>query len=404
MTVAVRQAGHLQSDGDGRSGAVIAGFELFDAFAAAEPAWRQLERGRLLATPYQRFEWLNHWYAYLGRADGAEPLIVAGYDAAGEPAFILPLICERRCGCRVAGFGGGSHSNLNMAVWRADIVAQLTGAGIAALLRDIAAARHIDLFALLGQPPAWAGVRNPFALLAGQRSPDDVFGASLDGATAPFRLRLPGGMRKKERKLKQLPDYRFVTAATPCEVDRILGVFGPQKAARFERQGIHDLFSDAGVMDFIRAACLDGLAEGRPAIELYALDADGEMLAIVGGVSNRQRFSVMFNSITAGAGAKLSPGIILMAEVVAVCVRRGIASFDLGAGQARYKTLFCSGSEQRFDCFVPCSAPGRGLAAASEVAGVVRRKFKNSPALMDALHAVRRLTTAARRCASHAER
>jgi CelD/BcsL family acetyltransferase involved in cellulose biosynthesis len=118
---------------------------------------------------------------------------------------------------------------------------------------------------------------------------------------------------------------------------------------------------------------------------------------VVGGVSNPLRFSVMFNSITAGDSARLSPGIILMAEIVRLCARRGIASIDLGAGQARYKGLFCSGSQGRIDCFVPYTARGRALAAVYGADNSIRHAFKRSPPLMDALNAARRWTTAATR-------
>jgi CelD/BcsL family acetyltransferase involved in cellulose biosynthesis len=396
MSMVSRPAGRREPDRNGSSRATVANIELFDAFAAVEPLWRRFERMAPLATPYQRFEWLHHWFCHLGRPAGAEPLIVAGYDEGGAPVFILPLIWERRHGCRVAGFGGGSHANLNMAAWRPDIAASLTGADIAGLLRRIAEGRHIDLFAFLGQPPDWGGVTNPFAMLSGQPSPDDVFTGSLEGATPQFNFRLPGGMRKKARRIRELPGYRFGMARTPDEVDRILGVFRPQKAERFGRQGIRNVFDNAGVMAFIRAACLDGLSDCQPAIELYAIEGGGETLAIVGGVCNRQRFSVMFNSITAGPGAKHSPGIILMSEIITACARRGIASYDLGAGYARYKTLFCPGLERRFDCFVPYSARGQALAVAARTANLGRRAIKNSPALMDAFQSVRRWITAAR--------
>jgi CelD/BcsL family acetyltransferase involved in cellulose biosynthesis len=393
MNIAIRSA--FRADRH-RSGAVLARLELFDSFASAEPLWRRLETDAL-ATPYQRFEWLRHWYCHVGRPRGAELLIIAGLDSANAPAFILPLTCERHYGCRIAGFGGGSHANLNMPLWRRGIADGFTGSDVANVLDEIAAARQIDLFALLGQPPNWDGIGNPLAALPGQPSPDDVFTASLEGLAPQFQFRLPSGMRKKERRLMSLPGYRFAMAQTVPEVDQMLTAFRSQKATRFHRQGIRNVFVQPGIMDFIRAACLEGLEQGRPAIELHAIDADGETLAVVGGVSNPLRFSVMFNSITAGDSARLSPGIILMAEIVRLCARRGIASIDLGAGQARYKGLFCSGSQGRIDCFVPYTARGRALAAVYGADNSIRHAFKRSPPLMDALNAARRWTTAATR-------
>jgi CelD/BcsL family acetyltransferase involved in cellulose biosynthesis len=127
------------------------------------------------------------------------------------------------------------------------------------------------------------------------------------------------------------------------------------------------VFTKPGVADFIRAACLDGLRQGRPAIELYALESNAEILAVIGGVANRQRFSVMFNSITAAVYARKSPGILLTADILAGCAARGIAGFDLGAGHAPYKTFFCSERERRFDSFVPLRARAGACARMPDV-------------------------------------
>jgi CelD/BcsL family acetyltransferase involved in cellulose biosynthesis len=389
MTIAARltTAGRFAS-GCMRSGAVSTRVAIFDDFAAAEPLWRQLEATSPLATPYQRFEWLTSWFAHVGRRAGCAPLIIAGLDRDDRPMFILPLMRERRYGCHVARFCGRSHSNLNMAIWRSDVGAMLDAPHIIAFLREAATARRIDLFALEGQPQAWGGLRNPFATLTRQASPDDVYVGALQ-ALPDSQLHLTRRLRKKERRLK-LAGFRFGKAETPDDVDRLLAAFWPQKAARFAQQGIPDAFAKSGVTDFIRAACLDGLAQGRPAIELYALESAGEILSVVGGVANRERFSVMFNSITAGIHAKKSPGIILVADTAAACAARGIASFDIGAGHASYKVYFCSQREQRFDSYVPFSARGRALALAWAASGTVLRSLKATPALMNMVHAARR--------------
>ncbi len=393
MNIAARPspAGRTPPDRDGRSGDGTARIVLYDDFAAAEPVWRRLDEARPFATPYQRFEWISHWFAHVGRLEKVTPLIAAGLDRDDTPLFILPFVRSRHYGCHVAGFCGGTHSNLNIAIWRPE--ADLAAMRVGAVLAEIAALRDIDLFALLGQPQIWRGVPNPFATLARQPSPDDVYMGLLDGGESMPHL--PSGMRKKGRKLTKLDGFRYAMAATADEADHILQAFRTQKATRFAKQGIRNVFEDAGVMPFIRAACLDGIAEGRPVIELHALAGAGEVLAIVGGVSNAHRFSVMFNSITPGDYARMSPGIILMSKIVAACAQRGITSYDLGAGQAHYKKYFCSGAEHRFDSFIPFSARGRLLAVACRASGTLRRSLKSSPVLMNAFQAVRRWTTAA---------
>jgi CelD/BcsL family acetyltransferase involved in cellulose biosynthesis len=387
MNIAARPkpADRSPPDRNERTGGMRLAF--FDDFRAAEPIWRRLEADAAFASPYQRFEWVSHWFAHVGRTEGDVPLLVAGLDATEQPLFILPFISARRFGCRVVRFCGGLHSNLNLPIWR-------TGPPpAAALLAEIAERRHVDLFALLGQPQTWQGVPNPFGALTRQPSPDDVYTGSLDAAGPHYVPHLPSGMRKKQRKLMRMEGFVYHMAETPAEVERVLAAFRAQKAVRFARQGIRNVFADAAVAAFIRAACLDGLSNGRPAIELHTLVGGGEMLAIVGGVSNARHFSVMFNSITDTARARLSPGIILMAHIIAGCAQRGIASFDLGAGHAPYKSYFSTGSERRFDCFVPFTPRGRVLAAAYGRSAAMRRSVKMNPALMSALQTMRRWTT-----------
>jgi CelD/BcsL family acetyltransferase involved in cellulose biosynthesis len=81
-------------------------------------------------------------------------------------------------------------------------------------------------------------------------------------------------------------------AATQADIDRILTFFRAQKAARFAAHAIHNVFAEPGVMEFIADVCRDGLAQGRPVIELHALEGGGDVLAVIGGVSDGTRFSV----------------------------------------------------------------------------------------------------------------
>jgi CelD/BcsL family acetyltransferase involved in cellulose biosynthesis len=373
--------------------AALARIEVFRDLAAAEPLWNRLAGTGAFATPYQRFEWAAQWYRHVGLAQKASPLIVIGFDDSDTPQFILPLILERRYGVAIAAYFGGSHSNLNMPVFTAAVAAELTAERLNGMLREIAIAHGVDLFALTGQPPIWQGVANPFAALPFQRSPDDVYFGTLspDRPTPP---RLPSGMRKKERQLTRAPGFRYGVATTAAEVERVLAFFRAHKAVRFGTQGIHNVFEDSGVMKFIADACHDGLAAGHPVIELHTLEAGGDVIAIIGGVRDRTRFSVMFNSITTSPYSRKSPGIILTWHVIANCAARGLMTVDLGAGRADFKSHFCPSSELRFDSYVPCSLRGAALAAAFRTSNVVKRPLKTNDTLMNVIAAVRRRTHA----------
>ena len=59
-----------------------------------------------------------------------------------------------------------------------------------------------------------------------------------------------------------------------------------------------------------------------------------------------QRFTSMFNSHTASDNARQNPGLILLQHLISDCARRGFSTFDIGPGEARYKTFFCKDLER----------------------------------------------------------
>ena len=99
----------------------------------------------------------------------------------------------------------------------------------------------------------------------------------------------------------------------------------------------------------------------------------------------------MFNSIAQGRYAVESPGEQLIVHLVRRCCERGFATFDLGIGDARYKSLFCGDVEPLFDSFLPLSAEGRLFAVAFRSAALVKRVIKQRPVLWSVVRAARRL-------------
>lgn len=397
MTVALRPAlAHSDLPAAAVGAVDVAGLDVLDDLAAAEPAWRALEDGGALSGPFQRFEWIAAWQQHVGIRAGVRPLVVVGRDRAGAPVFVWPFVTSTRRMLTVARFFGGSHSNLNVGLWRRDIAASIGKESLLRLLGEVAARRGIDLFVLRAQPLRLRGVLNPFSQLGHQPSPDDVYVLNFAGSGAEQVLKaalsrdMRGRLRQKERKLASLPGYRYFCAATPAEVARLLDAFFFQKSAHFAEQGIHDVFARPGVAEFLRAACRHGLADGRAVIELHAIEADGEPLAVMGGVADRHRFSCMFSSYTVSEHGRWSPGLVLLRHLVANCADRGLVSFDLGAGHAPYKLFFCRDTEQLFDSFVPFSLRGRLAAAGLRAGAAVKARIKAAPVVVHAVHELRR--------------
>src|SRR5262249_11568327 len=156
---------------------------------------------------------------------------------------------------------------------------------------------------------------------------------------------------------------RYFRATTAAEAERVLAAFLTQKAAHLRTLGVRNTFAEPGVAAFLHETCVEGLASGSPPIELHAIEGGGEVLAVMGGSVNAQRFSSMFNSYPLTEHARWSPGLIVISHLVRHCADRGIASYDLGAGYASYKRFFCKTVDPLFDNVLGFSPRGHLMAA-----------------------------------------
>ena len=380
-----------------RSADKVARLEVFEDMMAAEPFWRRLEDGRALATPYQRFDLLAAWQTHVGARSGVTPFIVTGFDHAGEPLFVWPFGRTQKGALTLVRFLGSKHANFNVGLWRRDSLAAMTARNIRDVFDRVADAGHgVDLFALFSQPLAWDGIANPFRLLPHQPSVDmsarlSIARAAEDaaghGLTASMRSRL----RTKERKLQALAGYRYVQATTAEETDRLLESFLTLKSRHMAAQGLANVFAEAGVAEFLRAAGHCKLADGRPLIEIHALEGGGEVLALFGATVDDYRFSSMFNTYTLGEHARHSPGLVLLMHMVTECAGRGVRSFDIGVGRAHYNSFFCREPEPLFDTFLPRTPRGRVAALALGLAFATKRLIKQNRTLWAAVQALRRV-------------
>lgn len=398
MTIAFREAGSAQLPARQPSSTRTAfAVTVYRDLDAVEPLWRALAGQDSVASPYQGLEWIRLWHEHVSGPLGEEPVIIIGSDRSGTPLFIWPLVAQRLGPLRLACFFGDKHATLNMPLWRRDIADTFTAGDMRDVLSQIARQRpDLDLLMLHSQPAFWNGARNPFMTLAHQRSNEDNFVLNI-GSSGPAIIEqqisstMRSRLRNKERKLAKLNGYRYVRAATPDDVDRQLGFFFQQKEGKLHALGIENAFAQPGVENFIRAACHAGLDRGEPVIELHALECDGDMLALFSGIHDQQRFTSMFNSHTASDNSRFSPGLILLQHLIVDCATRGFQSFDIGPGEARYKTFFCKDIELIYDSVLPLSLRGQAAAPALRAIRRAKSAIKRNPKLWQVAHNIRAL-------------
>jgi CelD/BcsL family acetyltransferase involved in cellulose biosynthesis len=378
--------------GTAEAGAGHLSVRIADTLVAVEQTWRRLE-SEAEASPYQRFDWVSS-YAATCLAGDERLRIAILEDAAGRPAMLLPLILERRHGLKVASPLGGKHANFNLPLMRPGFAPEPGEAR--ALLARIGREIGADLVVSHNAPVTWRSTANPLAA-GGQPSPSNAYKLTLSFDAEATLARVSSGparkkLRSKERGLAKLGAASFLEARSEAEVDRILSALWLQKSRRFQELGISDPYGDPAAQDFVRRACLAGLGEGRPAIELHALLLDDEIVAAFGGAADDRQLSGMFISFdSTSETAKYSPGEILVAHIVRGQCERGRTTFDLGVGEARYKRIFCDEVEQLADMVVAVTAAGRLYGRAVSATIEAKRRLKASPRAMRLLAWTRRM-------------
>jgi CelD/BcsL family acetyltransferase involved in cellulose biosynthesis len=353
--------------------------------AALAARWRAFE-ATALVTPYQSYDWISTFVETIGTAHGMALRYALVRDADGELCALLPLTITGRSGFRFAEFIGGKHANYHMGLYAPAFAAQLDAQLTTLLLTEIGTAiGGLDALAFVNQPVTWQDVGNPAALLAAGPSPSRAYKLALiagDGDATLKRSMSSHARKKLKNKHSRFRDFgpsMLTRATTPDEVARVIDAFLSQKAERFRAMGVPDPFAEPAMRAFLERGSLE-TGSGRPAIELYALDLGGRAVATYVGAIQGERFSGMATSFDmASETVKTSPGELLLAELIRLKAREGVAVFDLGVGEARYKTTFCDDHDDLVDSFLPLTLKGRLFARIARTKRELKRRIKRSP-------------------------
>lgn len=317
-----------------------------------------------VASPYQSRSWVMSFLETAAKAAGQEPAIMTVRGADGALLGLFPLVVKTGRMGRIASFVGDKHANYHLPLLKPEFAATLAPRQCQQLMRAMGQQLPgLDAFVFINQPRRWNGIVPPLVALAAWNGAQPAYALSLlpDGEAAMERAmstHARKAMRNKRRRLEDMGRITLLKAVTSDEINRVAEAFLEQKAARFADLGIADPFAEEGVMTMLTTAAMP--REGaEPSILWHALMLDGRIIASFVGAVDKQRYSGMATSFTADeALAKLSPGEALLAELILDQAQSGRQVFDLGVGEARYKTTFCDLSEAMCETVLPITARG----------------------------------------------
>ena len=354
--------------------------------------WRAFEASALV-TPYQSYDWIRPFVETIGAAHGMALRYALVRGADGALCALLPFVITRRTGFRFAEFIGGKHANYHMGLYAPGFAAQLDTQLTTQMLTEIGIAiGGLDALAFVNQPIAWQGIANPAALLAAGPSPSRAYKLALiagDGEATLKRSMSSHARKKLKNKYSRFKDFGssvLTRATTPSEITRTIDAFLAQKAERFRTMGVPDPFAEPAMRTFLESAAMP--EGGRPpSIELYSLDLGGRSVATYVGAVQGARFSGMATSFDMGSETvKTSPGELLLAELIRLKAGEGVPVFDLGVGEARYKTTFCDEHDDLVDSFLPLTFKGHVFARIARTKRELKRRIKRSPLALKLAH------------------
>ena len=344
-----------------------------------EARWKALQ-AIAPCTAAQTFSYAETWARIVLAPQGNTPLVVVGTDAQGRDLFLWAFEIDSICGFKVMKWLGESHASYAMGLFRPQTAPGFGAKDLLRLLAVIARRCGAPAAILCAQPYEWDGLANPFAKLPHQEAPSSGYAVRLGDFTEIYHRRFSktsrAKVRRKERRLLDAGPAEFGWAATSPERLAVLDALFAQKARQLAELGVKNPFGPE-VQAFYREMAL--LPEDDPArLRLGYLKVNGVIAATHSGTLCRDRLSITFSSLAAGAMQRHSPGALLLRHQIAEACAQGLAYYDLGAGSGPNKDEWCDVVQPCFDNFVAFKPQGLVLTLPSAGIASLKRAIKSN--------------------------
>ncbi|HEX7048873.1 MAG TPA: GNAT family N-acetyltransferase [Longimicrobiales bacterium] len=305
-----------------------------EALEALRPAWTELWRGVLTATPFQSPQWLIPWWRHFR----GEALRVLALRRAGRLVGVAPLyiLCEP---------GSGLRRLLPLGIGNSDYLDPLLEPEAAAPAANAVLAwicAHADDWHRCELPQ----LRPDSALLAAvapHGTVDRIAPAepcpvlALPATAAALEDALPPGMRDRIRYAVRRAGRTGtieVEAATPHNLDALFDALLEVHRARWADRGRTGVLDDDAVLRFHREAAPGLLSLG--ALRLYLLRIDGRPAAAYHGFLARTRAYYYLGGFDP-AFRRLGAGNLVVWHAIREAAREGAREFDFLRGREPYK-------------------------------------------------------------------
>ncbi len=372
---------------NGRVERPFASVEISTDFESVRSVWLELA-AQCAMTPYQSPDFLQAWHETTGCKLGVKPMIVVARDENGRVSALFPFGRRRVAGLWIGAFLGGKEVNYNMPLVRNDL--RVNSDAVAMTLRTLAKrpGSRIDAFALKNQPLSWRGEANVMAGKSNASSPSQGHKSALNGSyeswlAAHYSPDSLKKLRKKKLKLARLGPLQHCLAGDSHSRQAILTALERHKADQRALMGAGGAEREIPNSEFLVKAVERCNGAAGVTLELHALKCGESVVATFTGLAaGGGLYGHLISYDAAPEFARCSPGVLMVNALVASLFDRGFTTFDLGVGEARYKSEACEANEPLFDSAIGVTPAGRLWAVGYLAQQRLKRLVKRSPPLL----------------------
>jgi CelD/BcsL family acetyltransferase involved in cellulose biosynthesis len=373
---------------------------LHDDLAAIENDWRAFEE-RADCTVFQTFDWMSAWQRHIGVRERGKPVVVIGRHQ-GSILFVMPFAFDPDR--RKIGWLGTSLCNYNGPLLARDFSRRVSPAQFVQIWgqvrRLLRSAMGHDLIDLEKMPDTIGEQPNPFCALVVTPHINNAYLVALTGDWETFYAAKRSSNtrrsdRKKQRRLAECGEVRFLTAAGRDEIERTLDALIEEKTASYAKLGVDNMFNRPGYRDFF----LD-MATGTQSARLTHLsriDVGSETAAANFGLVFRGTYIYLLAGYNDGDLGRFGPGSLQLLEMFQYAFDRGLKVFDFTIGDEPYKRDWFDQEMKLYDHASAATLRGWMAIMPARALRAIKRVVRQNPMVWSAVRKARMTVSSLRR-------
>ncbi len=366
--------------------------------------WKKFQKTAEL-TPFQRFEWLRHWYRSFSNGR-IEPFVVLVYEA-GRLVLIAPLAIETGHFTRRLIWLGHSVNDHNAPIVDAEWLGRLDAQRASRLWRLVTRhAERFDYLHLIRNPGVLASSCNSFLGDDPQAYSSDSHYLKLAADWPAFYNRLRGAksrrrLREKANRLAKSGPVRLRRVRGAQELSAMISRLLVWKAGKLDDRGSRNPFADGRMQKLLCDFAIERPDSGM--LRVYVMEVGGRPVAATVALIHGGVFNFFIPAFDDTGIRNCSPGTIMLVKLIELSARAGFSKFDFSLGDEGYKAEWCDAHVEMTHQTEALTLRGAAMCALLQTGLKLKRRIKASHRLFALLEAVNaRRTSLLRRFANTA--